>query len=46
MTNRDKSLLREMVKEGRSRSYILKYINCCDATIKKYRKAFEVKESE
>jgi len=39
MTNKDKSLLRYMVRKGRSDKEILKEVDCTLATIKKYRKA-------
>ncbi len=41
MTNKEKSLLRQLAKEGRSLDEIKRYIDCSTATIKRYMKIFK-----
>ena len=40
MKNREKSLLRQLCKAGRSVEHIKTYLDCADSTIKKYQAVF------
>lgn len=41
MTKKDKQLLRALAKEGKSFKQIKEYMECSDATIRKYMKIFQ-----
>ena len=43
MTNREKSELRLLAKEGLSLKEIKELVSCCDATIRSYIKTFSKK---
>lgn len=43
MTNKEKSLLRQLSKQGKSIEEIKELVDCCDATIRRYIKAFNKK---
>lgn len=43
MTNKEKSELRQLIKEGLSFKQIKRIVNCCDATIHNYIKVFNPK---
>ena len=43
MTNKQKSELRQLAKEGLSFKEIQRYVDCCDATIRQYIKVFQKK---
>jgi len=40
MSKNDKALLATMIREGRDDTYILRYLDCCKDTIRRYRKVF------
>lgn len=46
MTNDEKALLRKLAKEGKTLEQIQEYLDCCDATIRKYIKIFRPKDQK